>query len=85
MANNCIIYIKVSDISKWNNYMYKLRTSTPELPPAFRTDKLPAPDIEIGVSWIQMLMDIDDIARIYDLMDEYAMMTENYNENQNTI
>ena len=81
--NNCIIYIKIQDLSKWNMYMYKLRTPDVELPPTFRTFQDPE-DLNNAV-WIQMLIDIDDLQRIYDLMDEYATMAENYNENQNTI
>jgi hypothetical protein len=80
MTNNCIIYIKINELSKWNNYMYKLRTTSPELPPTFRTFQHTydlSPDQAL---WIQMLIDIDDLQRIYDLMDEYATMAENYNE-----
>ena len=79
MTNNCIIYIKNEELTKWNNYMYKLRTATPDLPPTFRTYQDPK---ELNNAfWIQMLIDIDDLQRIYDLMDEYATMAESYNEN----
>jgi len=79
--NNCIIYIKIQDLSKWNTYMYKLRTTEAQLPPTFRTFS----SSEMSSFWIQMLIDIDDLQRIYDLMDEYAAMAENYNENQNIV
>lgn len=77
--NNCIIYIKNDELSKWSTYMYKLRTLTPDLPPTFRASLTPdEPNI-----WVQMIIELDDLQRIYDLMDEYAMMAEAYNETTN--
>ena len=73
--NKCIIYIRTSDLTEWNNYMWNLRTNEPTLPPSFRTDA-PIDDH----TWIQMLIQLDDLVRIYDLMDEYATIAEKYNE-----
>ena len=29
--------------------------------------------------WVQLLIPLDDLQRIYDLMDEYAVMAEKFN------
>jgi len=74
--NKCIIYIRTKDLSVWNDYMWKLRTNEPTLPPAFRTYE----NKEDLMNWVQMTINIDDLVRIYDLMDEYATIAEKYNE-----
>ena len=79
MANNCIIYIRTADIERWNNYMWNVRTTEPSLPPTFKTSM---ELLDEHHEWVQMLLPIDDLQRIYDLMDEYATIAENFN-NQN--
>ena len=76
--NKCIIYIKTIDLDRWNTYMWNLRTNEPTLPPTFKT----ALDLmDEHHDWIQMIVQIDDLQRIYDLMDEYAVIAENFNKN----
>lgn len=70
----CIIYIKTKDISRWNTYMYHLRIPEPKLPPTFRTFQ--DPDEPGNSHWVQMIIQMDDLQRIYDLLDEYATTVE---------
>ena len=69
----CIIYIRTTDISRWNTYMYHLRTPEPKLPPTFRTWL--SDEITLD-TWVQMIIPMDDLERIYDLLDEYATTVE---------
>jgi len=77
--NKCIIYIRTKDLSEWNDYMWKLRTNEPTLPPSFRTI-IDGEKEKYDSIWIQMTINIDDLIRIYDLMDEFATIAEKYNE-----
>lgn len=79
----CILYIKTKDLNEWNQYMWNLRTNEPSLPPAFRTnieciDKEGEKD-----NWVQMIIPMDDLQRIYDMMDEYATIVEKFNLKEN--
>jgi len=74
--NKCIIYIKTEDISRWNDYMWNLRTHEPALPPQFKTI---IKERDEETDWVQMIVTTDDLQRIYDLMDEYAQIVENFN------
>ncbi len=78
----CIIYIQIKDLQAWNEYMWNLRTNEPSLPPGFRTmlDTYSEKGNKIHKDeWIQMLIEMDDLQRIYDMMDEYATMVEKFN------
>jgi len=72
----CIIYIQTEDIDKWNDYMWNLRTHEAHLPPPFKTS-LGKKDKDYH-NWVQMLIPLDDLQRIYDMMDEYATMVEKF-------
>ena len=78
--NKCIIYIRTEDLSKWNDYMWNLRTTEPALPPAFKTSM---ELLDEHREWVQMEIPLDDLVRIYDMMDEYATMVEKFNNNKN--
>jgi hypothetical protein len=78
--NKCIIYIRTEDLSKWNDYMWNLRTNEPSLPPAFKTSM---ELLDEHREWVQMEIPLDDLVRIYDMMDEYATMVEKFNNNKN--
>ena len=60
--------------------MWNLRTTEPALPPMFKTSM---ELLDEHHEWVQMLIPLDDLQRIYDLMDEYAVMAENFNEKTN--
>jgi hypothetical protein len=75
--NKCIIYIGSKDLERWNNYMWNLRTTEPALPPSFKTSM---ELLDEHHEWVQMLITMDDLQRIYDLMDEFAVIAENFNE-----
>ena len=74
----CIIYINTIDISRWNDYMWNLRTSETHLPPQFTTSLHKEKDHH---KWVQVLIPLDDLQRIYDMMDEYAAMIEKFQTN----
>ena len=74
--NKCIIYIQIKDLQHWNQYMWNLRTKDASLSPAFKTSLTPEDN---NNEWIQMLIHMDDLQRIYDMMDEYAVMVEKFN------
>jgi hypothetical protein len=79
----CIIYIQTKDLQAWNEYMWNLRTNEPSLPPGFRT-MLDTSSKEAKLrrdEWIQMIIEMDDLQRIYDMMDEYATMVEKFQTN----
>jgi hypothetical protein len=46
------------------------------MPPQFKT-LIKEKDDE--TDWVQMLIPVDDLNRIYNLMDEYAQIVENFN------
>ncbi len=78
----CIIYIQTKDLQAWNEYMWNLRTNEPSLPPGFRTnlETLGEKNNKLDKdSWIQLLIEMDDLIRIHDMMDEYATMVEKFN------
>jgi len=75
--NKCIIYIKTTDLERWNKYMWNLRTNDPVLPPTFKTA---LELMDEHNDWIQLIIQIEDLQRIYDLMDEYAVIAENINK-----
>ena len=75
----CIIYIATKDIERWNDYMWNLRTHEAHLPPTFKTSLHKEKDHH---KWVQLLIPMDDLQRIYDRMDEYATMVEKFNTNE---
>jgi hypothetical protein len=56
--------------------MWNLRSNEPAMPPQFKT-LIKEKDDE--TDWVQMLIPVDDLNRIYNLMDEYAQIVENFN------
>jgi len=75
--NKCIIYIKTYDLQRWNDYMWNLRINEPAMPPQFKTT---IKDTDEETDWLQLILSIEDLSRIYDLMDEYAKIVENFSE-----
>jgi len=76
-----ILYIKTTDLKRWNDYMWNLRTHEPALPPTFKTSLHKESDHH---QWVQVLIPMDDLERIYDMMDEYATMVEKFNTKTET-
>ena len=68
---NCIIYIQTKDLQHWNQYMWNLRTNEPSLPPSFKTSM---ELLDEHHEWVQMLIPMDDLQRIYDMMDRVRQM-----------
>ena len=73
---NCIIYIQTKDLQDWNQYMWNLRTHEPSLPPPFKTSM---ELMDEHHEWVQLIIPMDDLQRVYDMMDEYATMVEKFN------